>query len=87
MKITFEINIDEYPILNNFKDNARQNIIEEIFKTGYNIHFPSLEKIEQNHQYNELLCQINNSEINDKLTNLESSLTKLIGISSNSSKI
>jgi len=84
--ISFEINIDEYPMINNFKDIAKQNIIEEIFKTGYNIHFPSLDKIEQNHQYNELLCQINNSEINDKLTNLESSLTKLIGISSNSSK-
>lgn len=85
-KLSFEINPDDYPMLNNFKDNAKQNIIEEIFKTGYNIHFPSLDKIEQNHQYNELLCQINNSEINNKLTNLESSLTKLIGISSNSSK-
>jgi hypothetical protein len=86
VKISFEVNIDDYPVLNNFKDIARQNIIEEIFKTGYNIHFPSLEKIEQNHQYNELLCQINNSEISDKLTHLESSLSKLIGISSNSSK-
>jgi hypothetical protein len=73
-------------MLNNFKDNVKQNIIEELFKTGYNIHFPSLEKIEENHQYNELLCKINNSEISDKLSSLESSLTKLIGISSNSSK-
>jgi len=86
INISFEVNLDDYPMLNNFKDVARQNIIEEIFKTGYNIHFPSLEKIEQNHQYNELLCQINNSEISDKLSSLECSLTKLIGISSNSSK-
>jgi len=85
-KISFEVNIDNYPILNNFKDVARQNIIEEIFKTGYNIHFPSLDKIEQNHQYNELLCQINNSEISDKLSSLDTHLIKLIGISSNSSK-
>jgi hypothetical protein len=47
MNITFEINIDEYPMLNNFTDEAKQNIIMEIFKTGYNIHFPSLEKIEE----------------------------------------
>jgi hypothetical protein len=86
MKISFEVNLDEYPILNNFKDNARYNIIEEIFKTGYNIHFPSLDKIEENHQYNELLCKINNSDISDKLSSLETNLTKLIGISSNSSK-
>ena len=86
MKILFEVELDNYPMLNNFKDDVKQNIIEELFKTGYNIHFPSLDKIEENHQYNELLCKINNPEISDKLTSLESSLTKLIGISSNSSK-
>jgi len=86
INITLEINVKDYPMLNNFKNDAKQNIIEEIFKTGYNIHFPSLEKIEQNHQYHELLGQINNSEISEKLTCLETNLIKLIGISSNSSK-
>ena len=86
MKITIDINQNEYPMLNNFTKDTRDNIIKEIFKTGYNIHFPSLEKIEENHQFNELLCKINNSEISNKLSSLETSLSKLIGISSNSSK-
>lgn len=86
INISFDINIEEYPILNNFTDEAKQNIIMEIFKTGYNIHFPSLDKIDENHQYNEILCKINNSDISDKLSSLETSLTKLIGITSNSSK-
>ena len=86
MKINIEINNDEYPMLNNFNDETRDNIIKQIFKTGYNIHFPSLDKIEENKQYNELLSKITNPEISNKLSSLESSLSKLIGISSNSSK-
>lgn len=86
MKITIELNQNEFPMLNNFTNDTRDNIIKEIFKTGYNIHFPSLEKIEENHQFNELLCKINNSDISNKLSSLETSLSKLIGISSNSSK-
>ena len=84
--INFKINLNEYSMLNNFTDESRNSIIQEIFKTGYNIHFPSIDKIEQNHQYNELLTKINNSEITNKLSSLETSLSKLIGISSNSSK-
>ena len=86
MKITIEINPDEYPMLNNFNNESRNIIIKEIFKTGYNIHFPSLDKIEENHQYHELLSKINSSDISHKLSSLETSLSKLIGISSNSSK-
>jgi hypothetical protein len=86
MKITIEVNQDEYPMLNNFNKETRDSIIKEIFKTGYNIHFPSLNKIEENNQYHELLSKINNSEISNKLSSLETSLSKLIGISSNSSK-
>lgn len=86
MKITIEVNPDEYPMLNNFNDESRNIIIKEIFKTGYNIHFPSLDKIEENHQYHELLSKINSSDISHKLSSLETSLSKLIGISSNSSK-
>jgi len=86
MKITIEVNPDEYPMLNNFNKETRDSIIKEIFKTGYNIHFPSLNKIEENNQYHELLSKINNSEISNKLSSLETSLSKLIGISSNSSK-
>ena len=86
MKITIEINPEEYPMLDNFNKETKNSIIKEIFKTGYNIHFPSLNKIEENHQYHELLSKINNPEISNKLSSLESSLSKLIGISSNSCK-
>ena len=86
MKIIIDINSDEYPMLNNFNKETKDSIIKEIFKTGYNIHFPSLDKIEENTQYNELLLKINNSDISNKLSSLETSLSKLIGISSNSSK-
>ena len=86
MKITIEINSEEYPMLDNFNKETKNSIIKEIFKTGYNIHFPSLNKIEENHQYHQLLTKINNPDISNKLSSLETSLAKLIGISSNSSK-
>ena len=86
MKITIDINPNEYPMLNNFNKETKDSIIQEIFKTGYNIHFPSINKIEENHQYHELLTKINNTDISNKLSSLEQTLSKLIGISSNSSK-
>ena len=87
----------EYPLLNNFKKKKLDKFLMKIFKTGYQIHFPSQNKIEQQVEYNELIerietikdeikDEINNSEIGDKINSLESSLTKLIGLSSNSCK-
>ena len=84
-------------MLNNFKKKELDKYLFKIFKTGYQIHFPSNDKIEQQLEHNELLerietikeelkDQINNSEIGDKINSLESSLTKLIGLSSNSCK-
>jgi len=95
--IEFSLKLDEkeYPMLNNFKKKELDKYLLKIFKTGYQIHFPSNDKIEQQLEHNELLerietikyelkDQINNSEIGDKINSLESSLTKLIGLSSNS---
>jgi len=95
--IEFSLKLDEkeYPMLNNFKKKELDKYLLKIFKTGYQIHFPSNDKIEQQIEHNELLerietikyelkDQINNSEIGDKINSLESSLTKLIGLSSNS---
>jgi len=97
--IEFSLKLDEkeYPMLNNFKKKELDKYLLKIFKTGYQIHFPSNDKIEQQLEYNELLerietikdelkDQINNSEIGDKINSLECSLTKLIGLSSNSCK-
>ena len=79
--LLLEINLDNYPLLNNIKENLRQQIIQNIFDTGYNIHFPQINKNDFTNN-NEIL----NLEISNKLDNLESSLSKLIGISSNSAK-
>ena len=96
-EVTLKLDEDEYPMLNNFKKKELDKFLLKIFKTGYQIHFPSNDKIEQQLEYNELIerienikdeikDQINNSEIGDKINSLESSLTKLIGLSSNSCK-
>ena len=45
----------EYPQLNNFKKNKLDNILMKIFKSGYQIHFPSQDKIEQHIEYNEIM--------------------------------
>jgi hypothetical protein len=97
LNITFNLCEKEYPMLNTFKKKELDKYLIKIFKTGYQIHFPSNDKIEQQLEYNELIerietikheikDEINNSEISDKINCLESSLTKLIGISSNSCK-
>lgn len=96
-EVTLKLSEKEYPILNNFKKKELDKYLIKIFKTGYQIHFPSNDKIEQQLEYNELIeridtikdelkDEINNSEISNKINSLESSLTKLIGISSNSCK-
>jgi len=79
--LLLKINLDNYPLLNNIKEDLRQQIIQNIFDTGYNIHFPQINKNDITNN-NEIL----NLEISNKLDNLESSLSKLIGISSNSAK-
>jgi len=95
--VVLRLDDTEYPQLNNFKKNKLDNILMKIFKSGYQIHFPSQDKIEQHVKYNEIMerienikneikDEINNSEIGDKINSLESSLTKLIGLSSNSCK-
>lgn len=76
MNINININIEDFPLLKDIKDEELNNILLKLLKTGYNIHFPvkiDNIKIEDNLLYN-------------KINDLESSLNKLIGISSNSQK-
>ena len=97
LDITIKINIKDYPILPTLKKAELNNCIAKIFKSGYNIHFPSNDTIQHHIEQSELLECVNmmkneikdkldNSELNNKLCSLENSLTKLIGISSNSYK-
>jgi len=97
IEIALTLDDKEYPMLNNFKKKELDKFLVKIFKTGYQIHFPPQNKIEQHVEFNELIerienikdeikGEINKSEITDKINSLESSLTKLIGISSNSCK-
>lgn len=96
-EVTLKLDEKEYPILNKFKKKDLDKLLMKIFKTGYQIHFPSNDKIEQQLEYNELLerietikeelkDEINSSDIGDKIISLETSLNKLIGLSSNSCK-
>ncbi len=97
LEFTIKLDDKEYPVLNTLKKKELDKYILKIFKTGYQIHFPSNDKIEQQVEYNEVIerietikdelkDEINNSEMSEKINSLESSLTKLIGISSNSCK-
>lgn len=82
-----------YPMLKNLKKKELDKILLRIFDIGYNIYFPSAENIKtQSNQFaliekiDSIKNELNNSSIVDKIDLLESSLTKLIGIGSNSCK-
>jgi hypothetical protein len=94
------IDINEYPLLVNFKDDLLLETINKLIKSGYDIHFPSQENIKSNIEYSNLIDHLNNIKediknsfinshdniLNEKISSLELSLNKLIGISSNSYK-
>jgi hypothetical protein len=95
--LEFKIDIDEYPMLKNFKKKELDIFIQKIFNTGYNIHFPSNDNIIKQIELKEvstkieqikldLTQEINKTDIASKLTLLENSLSRLIGISNNSYK-
>jgi hypothetical protein len=97
IELTLQLDDTEFPILKNFKKKELEKYIYKIFRTGYQIHFPSNNEIKQQMEYNEIIeriettkdelkNEINNSEMTEKISLLESSLTKLIGLGSNSSK-
>ena len=93
MDFILKLNSNNFPMLNNLKSEEIDNYLLKIFKTGYQIHFPSNDKIERQFEYNELIERIDsikddihNSDISTKINSLETSLSKLIGLSSNSCK-
>jgi hypothetical protein len=77
IQVSFILNVSEYPHLKMLKKSALDTILEKLFKTGYDIHFPPKEYKAQQVELNTLVT---------KLDSFESSLSKLIGLSSNSCK-
>ena len=89
ISVTLNLNISDYPILNNINKDDFNDFIMKIFNTGYHIHFPKYQITEHNHmmlKINELHDSIKNLNIVDHITSLDTSLNKLIGLSSNSNK-
>jgi uncharacterized transporter YbjL len=97
MSITIKINENDFPMLKKLKKKDYDEYLLKIFKTGYTIHFPSNNLIEQQVEMKQLverietvksdiIEEINNSEVSNKINLLELSLNRLIGLSSNSCK-
>jgi hypothetical protein len=97
IQVSFILNASEYSHLKMLKKSALDTILKEIFKIGYDIYFPPKEYKAQQVELNTLFTklnnfkdeikdEINNSATSEKITCLESSLSKLIGLSSNSCK-
>jgi hypothetical protein len=73
--MNFHISRQEFPFLFNIKKDKRQDIVSKIFKLGYEYYF----KVD-----NDTIST--NDDIKMKLTTLENSMTKLIGLSNSSMK-
>ena len=73
--MNFHISRQDYPFLFNIKKDKRLDIVSKIFKLGYEYYF----KVD-----NDSIST--NDDIKMKLTTLEDSMTKLIGLSNSSMK-
>lgn len=80
MSLTLTINQEDYPEIFNLYKKDRIKKVESIFKTGYNIYYPELNKIQDNILSNNSLS---NNSMNLQVTDL---IHKLTGINNNSSK-
>ena len=93
------INNDEYPEIFKLVKKEREKKIKDIFKTGYNIHYPTLnnEGNDANLQYQQILRKLENIELeyynesgqnfmSNQMEDLMTSIQRLTGLSNNSSK-
>ena len=92
MEIKLTITKSEYPALFKIKQDELNATIFTLFDTGYNIMFPQ-PIANTNYEYQQIVNKLdllknnmNNDMLNNKITSLEFSLEKLIGISSSSAK-
>ena len=96
MTLNLVISEDEYPHIFKIYKKDRDKKLEEVFKTGYNIHFPNVQDHNKQIEYHMILKSIEDmksSALNDssmgmdsKLEDLLQSIQKLTGIGNNSSK-
>jgi hypothetical protein len=97
MILTIELEDNEFPLIYNLKPREQINMVLQLIKTGYKIHFPDTDSLKHNIEYQDLINRIdiikndikhefNNTEITHKLESFEHNLNKLIGLSSNSYK-
>jgi hypothetical protein len=94
INLQLKLSKEEYPILFQLKENELEKTIYQIFNTGYVILYPKcVDTTNKSYEYKEitqkielLRSELNNPELNHKINSLESSLEKLIGLSTSSSK-
>jgi hypothetical protein len=93
--INIKILYDDYPILFKLKKKELNKIIDSILKTGYNFLYPKIDdtNIKKKIEYTEIITKIeqlklesSNPLLIEKISSLELSLEKLIGLSTSSSK-
>ena len=90
-EVSLKLKEEDYEMLFKLKKREREKLIKNIFDSGYNLYFPSTDKeLNQQQEVLALLQSLKNDfstpDIGDKIDSLESSLGKLIGLSSNSSR-
>jgi hypothetical protein len=80
--------MDDYPLLERIKKNKLEDTLYQLLKTGYMIHFPTPKEIENQADSHILIEKINhmNNKIDTSQELYQNTMTKLIGISSNSNK-
>jgi len=88
LKVTLSINMDEFPLLERIKKNKLEDTLYQLIKTGYMIHFPTPKEIENQADNHILIEKLNhmNNKIDTSQELYQNTMTKLIGISSNSNK-
>jgi len=89
IEINLLLNTNDYPLL----DQLNNDQIKKIFSVGYSILYPNVNINEKSIEYNEIINKIellnnnmNNNNLGSKLSTLEQSLEKLIGLSTSSAK-
>jgi len=95
MEVTLNINDKDYPEVFKLKQRERDKKLKDIFRTGYDIHYPKINSKKDN-EYCQILRKL--EEINDskddssdsflsnQIDDMMSSIQKLTGVSNNSSK-
>ena len=92
MELILTVNEDDYPDLFKIYKKDRNKKMAEIFKTGYDIHFPNIADNSKQIEYHQLLQSIDDikkdygSTMDNRLEELLISIQKLTGIANNSSK-